>query len=73
VATQEIVAKKYIVKLSDEERKQLNRLIHRGKLPAHQLLNTRILLKADASESSDGRTGSQIATAWETSVGTADA
>jgi hypothetical protein len=61
------------VKLSDEEREQVNRLIHLGKHFAHQRLNVRILLKADASESNDGWSDSQIATAWETSVDIADA
>ena len=42
--------KKYIVKLSEEERDHLNGLIQKGKAPARQVLKARILLKADASE-----------------------
>ena len=39
--------KKYIVRLSDEERDRLNVLINAGKHPARKLLKARILLKAD--------------------------
>ncbi len=42
--------KKYIVRLSDDERAQLNALIGKGKHSAQKLLRARILLKADASE-----------------------
>jgi hypothetical protein len=41
--------KKYIVRLSDHERAELNALIDKGKHPARKLLKARILLKADAS------------------------
>ena len=57
----EIAVKKYVVKLSDEERDRLNSLIQKGKHPARQLLKARILLKADASEAGDGWSDSQIA------------
>ena len=62
--------KKYIVKLSDEERERLNTLIHKGKHRAGQLVRARILLKADASETGEGWSDSQIATALDTSVNT---
>lgn len=39
--------KKYIVKLSKAERKQLRAMIHTGKHSAKKLLRARILLKAD--------------------------
>ena len=42
-----IAAKKYVVRLSDEERAQLEALIGKGKSPAQRLLKARILLKAD--------------------------
>jgi hypothetical protein len=48
VTGQEISTKKYIVKLSAEERERLNTLINAGKHPA------RILLKADISEVGEG-------------------
>jgi hypothetical protein len=70
VARKEIAVKKYVVKLSDEEREQLNALIGKGKHPARLLLKARILLKADASDAGEGWSDSQIATALETSVDT---
>ena len=62
--------KKYIVKLSDEERERLDTLIHIGKHPARLLSKARILLKADASEGCDGWSDSQIAEALDTSTDT---
>ena len=70
VAMKEIAVTKYVVKLSDEEREQLNRLIHRGKHPARKLMRARILLKADASPAGEGWSDSQIAAALDTSVDT---
>jgi hypothetical protein len=70
VAMKEIAVKKYVVKLSDEERDRLNALIHIGKHPARQLMKARILLKADASEVGEAWSDSRIATALETSVDT---
>src|SRR5271166_6657506 len=70
VAEKEIAVKKYVVKLSDEEREQLSTLIHSGKHPARKLLKARILLKADASEAGEGWSDSQIAEALDTSVDT---
>ena len=48
MAAREIGAKKYIVKLSEAERNDLQALINKGKSPAKRLLKARILLKADA-------------------------
>ncbi len=62
--------KKYIVRLSDDEREQLNSLIDKGKHPARKLLKARILLKADASAAGPGWADGDIATALETSVDT---
>jgi Homeodomain-like domain len=70
VTAQQPAAKKYIVKLSTEERDQLNALIQKGKCPARQALKARILLKADASESGDAWSDSQIAEALDTSPDT---
>jgi hypothetical protein len=50
VTAKQIAEKRYVVKLSDEERERLNTLIRAGKHPARQLTKARILLKADASE-----------------------
>jgi Homeodomain-like domain len=62
--------KKYIVRLRDEERAQLNALIDKGKHPAQKLLKARILLKADASAAGAGWSDGQIAAALETSIDT---
>lgn len=70
MAAKEIAVKKYVVKLSDEERERLNALISKGKHPARQLLKARILLKADASDAGEAWSDSQIAAALETSVDT---
>ena len=65
-----VAVKKYVVTLSDEERDQLNAMIRKGKYPARQQLKARILLKADASDTGEGWSDSQIAAALETSVDT---
>jgi len=70
VTAKQTAAKKYIVKLSDDEREQLNTLIHKGKHRARQLVKARILLKADASEAGEGWSDSEIAAALDTSVTT---
>ncbi len=62
--------KKYIVKLSEAEREQLNALIQKGKGPARQVLKARILLKADASDAGEAWSDSRIAEALDTSVDT---
>jgi hypothetical protein len=70
VTAQQVSVKKYIVKLSDEEREQLNTLIRTGKHRARQLMKARILLKADVSEAGEGWSDSQIASALDTTVNT---
>ena len=58
MAGTDIALKKYVVRLSAEEREQLQALIRKGKSPAKRLLKARILLKADVSAGegwSDGR------------------
>ena len=70
MTAKQITVKKYVVKLSDEERERLNTLIHTGKRPARQVLKARILLKADASEAGEAWSDSQIAAALDTSVDT---
>ena len=62
--------KRYIVRLSVEERERLNKLIQKGKGSARQLLKARILLKADASDAGEGWSDSQIAAALDTSTDT---
>jgi hypothetical protein len=54
VTAQQVAVKKYVVKLSADEREQLNTLIRTGKHRARQLMKARILLKADVSEAGEG-------------------
>ena len=68
MTAQQVSVKKYIVKLSDEEREQLNTLIRTGKHRARQLMKARILLKADVSAAGEGWSDSQIASALDTTV-----
>ena len=68
MAGKEISVKKYVVRLSAEEREQLETLIRKGKGPARRLLKARILLKADVSDAGEGWSDSRIIKALETSV-----
>src|SRR6266436_5717351 len=68
MAAKEISVKKYVVRLSGEEREQLEALIRKGKSPAQRLLKARILLKADASEAGEGWSDNRIIKALETSA-----
>jgi DNA-binding MarR family transcriptional regulator len=70
VVAKEIAVKKYVVKLSAEERERLNTLIHTGKRRAGQLMKARILLKTDSSEAGEGWSDSRIAEALDISVAT---
>lgn len=63
MSTEEISGKKYVVRLSAEERQQLETLIRKGKSPARRLLKARILLKADISEDRAGWSDSRIVSA----------
>jgi len=68
MAAREKSVKRYVVRLSAEEREQLEGLIRKGKSPAQRLLKARILLKADISEAGDGWSDSKIIAALETSA-----
>ena len=68
MAAKEISVKKYVVRLSGEERERLEALIRKGKSPAQRLLKARILLKADVSEAGEGWSDSRIIKALDTSV-----
>jgi transposase len=70
VTAKRTAVKKYIVRLSDDERERLNTMIRAGKHPAWRLTRARILLKADAAEGSDGWSDSQIAAALDINVAT---
>jgi len=68
VAGKEIAVKKYVVRLTAEERAQLDELISKGKRSAQLLTKARILLKADVSDAGEGWSDSQIAVALDTSI-----
>src|SRR5215467_5412784 len=70
MSAREVPVKKYVVRLSAEEREQLQALIRKGKSSAQRLMKARILLKADVSEGGEGWSDSQIINALETSATT---
>jgi poly-gamma-glutamate capsule biosynthesis protein CapA/YwtB (metallophosphatase superfamily) len=70
VTAKQPAVKKYIVRLSTDERERLDALIQKGKAPARQVLKARILLKADTSDGGEGWSDSQIAEALDTSTDT---
>src|SRR5947208_2818746 len=61
--------KKYIVKLTQEERADLQKLISQGEAPARQLTHARLLRKADSGETGPGWSDPASSQALE--VGTA--
>src|SRR5262249_700961 len=67
MAAKEISVKKYVVRLSGEERERLETLLRKGKSPARRVLKAQILLKADVSEAGKGWSDNRIIEALETS------
>lgn len=70
MSAREVSVKKYVVRLSAEEREQLRALIRKGKSSAQRLMKARILLKADVSEDGEGWSDSEIVEALDTSLTT---
>jgi hypothetical protein len=70
VGGKKIAVKKYVVRLSAEERAQLDELIRKGKRSAQLLTKARVLLKADVSGLGEGWSDSRIAAALDTSIAT---
>ena len=66
MSARDVPVKKYIVRLSAEEREQLHGMIRKGKSSAQRLMKARILLKANVSEGGEGWSDSQIIKALET-------
>lgn len=64
--------KKYIVRLSGEERKSLKSLVSSGKGPTRMFTRARILLKADVGESGPGWPDEKIAEALDVTVQTVE-
>ena len=60
--------KKFVVRLSDEERGRLNDLISKGKASAKAILKARILLKADQAEGGPGWLDAEIVEALDTNL-----
>jgi len=68
-----IALKKYIVRLNDEERKQLTELVNRGRAAAYKRKHAQILLKADiAEEAGPGWPDQRIADAFSVGVRTVE-
>ena len=63
-----MVNKKFVVKLSSEERERLREVISSGKAKARIILKARILLKADQSEAGEGWADEEICHALDTNV-----
>ena len=59
------MAKKYVVRLSEEERHTLEELVRKGKEAAHKRLHAQILLKADEGEFGCGWKDEEIARALD--------
>ena len=68
MAGKEIAGKKYVVKLTIEERERLDALIRAGESSAQLLTRARILLRADVSEGGEGWSDSAISAALDTSI-----
>ena len=66
------MAKRYIVRLSDEERKQLTGLLGKKVLAAQKRKRAQVLLKADASNDGPAWIDSRIAEALDVSVVTVE-
>lgn len=68
MAGKEIAVKKYVVRLSAEEREKLSDFIRSGKRSAQLSTKARILLKADVSDAGEGWSDGKIAAALDTSI-----
>ena len=68
MTVKEIVVKKYVVRLSSDERERLTAFVASGKRSAQLLTKARILLKSDVSDSGGGWSDSRIAEALDTRV-----
>ena len=66
------MAKKYIVRLTEDERSYLESLIYTGKVAAHKRLHAEILLKADISELGEKWLDSKISEAFGVSTRTVE-
>jgi hypothetical protein len=63
-----VANKKFIVRLTSDERKRLKELISKGKSAVKLVLKARILLKADQSDEGEGWTDEKICEAFDTNI-----
>ena len=68
MAGKAIAVKRYVVRLTAEERDRLEAVIGAGKHAARMQTKARILLKADVSEAGDGWSDGAISAALDTSI-----
>lgn len=68
MASREVAVKRYVVRLSAEERERLEGLRRKGEIPATRLTKVQILLKADISEAGEGWSDSEIVKALDTAA-----
>ncbi len=66
------MSKKYVVRLSSEERNQLENLVRRGKVAGYKRLNAQIVLKADRSEDGADWLDTKISDAFAVTVRTVE-
>jgi hypothetical protein len=60
MAGREVAVKRYVVRLTAEERERLEDLKSKGTIPARRLEKVQILLKADVSDAGEGWSDSRI-------------
>lgn len=68
MAREAIGVKRYLVRLTGEERAHLEAMLRKGKHGAKTLIKARILLKADVSEAGEGLSDGEIIEQLETSA-----
>jgi transposase len=66
------MAKRYVVRLTDEERKQLKQLLAKKRLAAQKRKRAQMLLKADASRDGPGWPDTRVAEAFDVTVVTVE-
>ena len=64
--------KKYIVELTSEERKQLQQLVKKGKVPGYKIRHAQMLLKADQGNKGPGWPDVQVAEVFASHVTTVE-
>jgi hypothetical protein len=68
MAREAVGVKRYVVRLSGEERAHLEAMLRKGKYGAKTLIKAQILLKADVSEAGEGLSDGEIIEQLETSA-----